>query len=156
MMIARRILGSDYEAHDQQRGLTLIEIVITLAVLAIVAAFVGRPLISLIESRTNVNEMSDQPADVQYSLTRIGDEIRFRSDTFQCSASEVTFTQDGSVDTYQLIGDELVANDDSNVIAKDIQDFQCTEIGSDTGLYRLDIDSNNRTASVRAFRRAKQ
>lgn len=155
MMTARRVLESDDDAHNQQNGLTLIEIVVTLAVLAIVAAFVGRPLISLIESRTNVNEMSDQAADVQYSLTRIGDEIRFRGGTFECSASEVTFTQDGSVDTYELNGDELVLNN-SNVIAKDIQDLQCTEIGSETGLYRLDIDSNNRTASVRAFRRAKQ
>ena len=160
--------NSNRRVTDVQRGLTLIEIVITLLVLAIIAAFVGRPLINLIQSRVNVNETTTQQADVEYALTRIGDEIRFRAatpnDSFSCSGNEVVFNDKTPFSGYIMEEEEgeLVTKPANDVLVKNIENFICTEIKSGAGgkagtnLYEIELVSDSKNFKTRAYRRVAQ
>ena len=61
----------------QQRGFSLIEIVIVIAILSVIAGFIGRPLVDLIQNRVEIVQRTDGRADVAYALSRISNEIRF-------------------------------------------------------------------------------
>jgi len=149
--------------NRRERGLTLIEIVVTLAILGIVAGVVGRPLISLIESRTTIGEAASRQADIDYALARMVSEIRLSSDTetVECPAPPPTD------DTVLSIGDSEYSLNSSNgqalllndeVLLKNVGDFSCEELDSSLRLYQLEIEVPERSDiySVRAFKRVPQ
>ena len=134
-------------------GVTLIEIVVTLAVLGVVAVIIGRPIISLIENRNNVNAVSSQQAEIDYALARMATAIRLSSNTVtQCDAAGLTvdstayrFVTAADGNGRIEIGGEMLVNN--------ISSFNCRELGADLGLYQLRLTAAGQSYQVRAFKR---
>lgn len=136
--------------HRGEKGFTLIEVIVTLLVLAIVGGFVGRPLIGLVQTRANLNDSVASQADRDYALTRMAQAVRLSTpaEPVLCDTGPATLS----------VGDtEFVFNADQSALSLDgerlvsgIDSFDCTELEpGDLRLVELSIDGQ----SVRAFKR---
>ncbi|RZU98610.1 PulJ/GspJ family protein [Spiribacter vilamensis] len=73
--------------HNAEDGVTLIEMVATITLLAVIGGFIGQPLINLIETKFVIDEQTDQEADIEYALSRVANDIRFSSGIPTCPTS---------------------------------------------------------------------
>ena len=139
--------------RHQKMGFTLIEVVITLLVLGVLSAFIGRPLIDLIQTRTNVSDNVGRQADIEYALSRMAKEIRLSAadeDVGKCNATNSKILEIGE-NSYGIESANLVLN--KQILVEDIgnEGFTCKKLNpQELYLYELTIDY----ASVRAFKRA--
>ena len=157
--------------QNAQNGVTLIELVVTLTVLAIITGFVGRPLVNLVETKLSIDEQTDQQADIEYALSRISNEIRFGSGIPICSTTGaatynnvIKIPKSGKTIAYKYFGtDFVVENKESkerkilvNSVNKNKpKSFSCEKLsGSGTSnLYELILESDGKTYMVRALQR---
>ena len=144
---------------NHQNGVTLIELIITLTVLAVIAGFLGRPLISLIETKLLIDGQTDQQADIEYALSRISNEIRFVSEGDACpTVSRVEVGSGNGVVEYRYEVENLVvATKDpvkTEVLVSNINAFDCTKPSNKTpNLYELILLSDGDTYIVRGLQR---
>ena len=141
--------------HHQKLGFTLIEVVITLLVLGVLSAFIGRPLIDLIQARTNVSNNVERQADIEYALSRMAKEIRLSTaDEYveKCSDTGSKILKIGK-ESYEIKGGNVVLG--GQILIENIgnNDFTCKELEpEELDLYLYELTVAN--ASVRAFKRA--
>ena len=142
--------------RDHAKGFTLIEIVFTLAILGVVAGFVGTPLISMTIARATINERVTQDADAVFALEKISNEIRFGGAIpSECSAGDEDGKDTTSSTTYNLRSDEEVFVDGSgSTILTDVTEFTCEEFSEIPGLYELTLKLKTQTYTSRAYRRS--
>ncbi|AUB78267.1 hypothetical protein BBH56_03560 [Spiribacter roseus] len=145
----------NYVAHS--RGLTLIEIVITLLVLGVLSAFIARPLISLIQARADVSDAAAQHSEIEHALSRMAKDIRLSDDSTEisgCGEGVLTLNRDGDERVYERNENGTLMLDD-NVIASDVRMFECEALEpadlerADLRLYELTLNDSE----VRAFKR---
>ncbi|AGY91204.1 hypothetical protein SPICUR_00895 [Spiribacter curvatus] len=143
------------------KGFTLIELVVTLAVLGILASFIGRPLIDLIENRTELEQQTDQQANIEYALARITDEVRFRGLKINCNPGSISFgTPQQTVYQRNTATNELVVNQtpmastaSSSILVNNVTRFECKTIPPAQALHELVLESDGAVYTVRAFKR---
>ena len=138
-------------------GFTLIELVITLGVLGTLAAFIGRPLVDLIQNRATIEQQTDQDADIEYALSRISDEIRFRDSSIQCNSDSVSFGGNETVYRWDIGVDQLIVEQASPpttaILVDQVDNFSCATINPVSDLHALVLECNGESYAVRALRR---
>ena len=149
-----------HTTQNAQDGVTLIEIVVTLVVLAGIAGFVGRPLINLIETKFLINERTDQNAGIEYALSRISNEIRFGPKVHGCLASGngIKIKSKKGSKEYKYRGTDLVVKKEdlekTDILVPDIDNFSCDKPSNKTpNLYEVILISGGETYMVRAIQR---
>ena len=135
-------------------GFTLIEVVITLLLLGVLSAFIARPLISLIQTRTGVSDAAEQRSEIEHALSRMAKEIRLSDDSTDISESECgpdlfVLDTEGNERLYERNGnDELMLN--GNVLVSDARLFECRALNpTSLRLYKLTLND----FQVRIFKR---
>ena len=152
--------------QNSEKGVTLIELVVTLIVLAIIAGFLGRPLISLVETKLLINEQTDQQADIEYALSRISYEVRFGPEVQDCPTDSggIKIESKQGLKEYKYNGTDLVvetkAPAKTEILVPDIDGFDCvTRYGNPPNpygppnLYELTLVSGREPYVVRALQR---
>ena len=131
----------NYVAHS--RGLTLIEIVITLLVLGVLSAFIARPLISLIQTHADVSEAAGQRSEIEHALSRMAKDIRLSDDSnaiSRCGEGVLTFNRDGDERVYARNESRTLMLGD-NALASDVRSFDCEVLQpADLRLYQLTLN----------------
>lgn len=131
-----------------QRGFSLLEVIITLLVLGVVGAFVARPLIGLIQTRTSISEAAEQQGNRDYAVTRIAKDIRLSAwdePMKTCTANEMEIG-----DTlYEYNTDAQVLRVNGDVLVEGVSDFECDEQYATLRLYTITLDGE----TFRAFKR---
>ena len=152
-------------ANNQKRalGLTLLEIVVTLAVLAVIAALVGKPIVNLVESRLRIGEAAARQADIDYALTRLATQIRQsdRDTDIICTqgpTAQLAVTVDGSTTRYQRTGRRLVIDSEATdeILIGDLDNengFTCRAPGAGLRLYEVELKTGDRRYQATAFKR---
>lgn len=141
-----------------QRGLTLIEIVVTLAILGVLAALVGRPIVNLVQSRLQIGEAVTRQADIDFALSRMATQIRQsdRNGIKQCGDGSgngrvLEVRLEGEDTVYELQGTDVLA--DANVLVENVDGFACNEINADLRLYVMTLNTGGRDYEITAFKR---
>ena len=141
----------------RELGVTLIEMVITIAVLGIIAGFIGRPLINLLENRQRLNRQSDQAESIDYALSRMTNDVRFEKGAVQCNAGTlsvgappVVYQYDAGQNTLYL---ERINPPERFELVANVNSFTCTNVEAGVSLYELAISTDTGDIAVRAFRR---
>ena len=145
-------------------GFTLLEFVITLVILGIVAAIIGKPLANFLAARSSIDRETTLQTDVDYALARMATAIRAGKEVQNCisessndsnSESEPQLIVDGETYENPQNSDELRL--DSQVLLKDVDSFSCDEVGSGLRLYSLSLvmqsGEGRAVYKVRAFQR---
>ena len=124
-------------ARSRVYGFTLIEAVITLALIGALTALIARPIADLIQARSNVGAATEQQASIDYALGRMARDIRF-------SAQGVEACKEGQFrieNEYRLDGSTIRVND--SVLAEGIETFKCELLApGELRLYRLVINDS--------------
>ena len=147
--------------HNFENGITLIELVVTLTVVAIIAGFIGRPLINLVETKLSIDKHTEQQADIEYALSRISNEIRFGLKIDCTVPNSIKIGSGKSLVVYKYENSNFVVQtknpDETNILVGDIRNsnpFSCVKPSSQTpNLYELTLISSGRLYMVRAYQR---
>lgn len=131
-------------ARSRVYGFTLIEAVITLALIGALTALIARPIADLIQARSNVGAATEQQANIDYALGRMARDIRFGVQGVEaCKEGQFRIENE-----YRLDGSTLRVND--SVLAEGIETFKCELLApGELRLYRLVINDSE----TRVFKR---
>lgn len=138
-------------------GFTLLEFVVTLAIIGTIAAIIGKPITDFLSARSYIDEESTRQTDADYALARMATAIRAAGGRIECSPDSSTLSVDGETYKKGTNSDELIVKkqETEEVLMKGVDTFSCEEIGTDLRLYdvKLDLTSGD-SYQVRAFQRA--
>lgn len=141
---------------NSERGFTLIEVILTIIVLAVVGAFVARPLIDMVQTQSSISGVAASQADREYAITRMAKAIRLSdfSEPVSCGDFPETLSVGDDDFVYDAGAKALALN--GEVIVSGIDDFQCERLDSRLRLYELVVGvqtAQQRPQVIRAFKR---
>jgi prepilin-type N-terminal cleavage/methylation domain-containing protein len=116
---------------NNQKGFTLMELVLYIAVMAILLGVTTRVLISEIGAYSYVSKRQSAISDARYALNRISSELIHleTADILLASSSEIQFTDTGGVNTsfkLDVDGDDQAIYRGAEVMISPINNFNLT------------------------------
>jgi|GEM_PF-2239883 len=128
------------------------EVVITLLLLGVLSAFIGRPLISLVQTHTDISDAAEQRSEIEHALSRMAKEIRLSDDSTNismCETDGLTVNGGGNEIRFKRNdSDALLLN--GAILVSNARVFECTALEPESlRLYELVLND----LQIRVFKR---
>ncbi|MEX0383541.1 type II secretion system protein [Spiribacter sp. 1M153] len=153
MVVPRR----NAQPRDTQRGITLIEMIITITVLGIIGGFISQPLLTLLQNQQTVTTQSDQAEELEYALSRMAGDVRFAKTSIVCSGNSLSIGNPATTYRYDAGSNALFVDQRnptrSEILVSNVTDFTCERVRTDLALFDLDLTVDNDHYNIRVLTR---